>query len=256
LEIKFIGTSSGKVSLHRYHSSFIILSERFNLLVDAGDGISKALLASNIKFDQIDGILFSHLHPDHYSGIGALIVQMKLVNRTKVLRIFIHKDLSSTLKNYIYSSYLFNERMDFEIRYEEFEHNQDVRVSDEINFISRQNSHLDQYLKYDKQKKLNFICSSFLLKLKNKNVFFTGDMGSPDDLYLFRDCIVQMLICETTHLEMQALMNAVDDLGINEVFLIHFDDETQSDLEVWKNSLSEKIRNIFIVAYDDLSVPI
>jgi ribonuclease Z len=234
LEIKFIGTSSGKVSLHRYHSSFIILSERFNLLVDAGDGISKALLASNIKFDQIDGILFSHLHPDHYSGIGALIVQMKLVNRTKVLRIFIHKDLSSTLKNYIYSSYLFNERMDFEIRYEEFEHNQDIRVSDEINFI----------------------CSSFLLKLKNKNVFFTGDMGSPDDLYLFRDCIVQMLICETTHLEMQALMNAVDDLGINEVFLIHFDDETQSDLEVWKNSLSEKIRNIFIVAYDDLSVPI
>jgi ribonuclease Z len=256
LEIKFIGTSSGKVSLHRYHSSFIILSEKFNLLVDAGDGISKALLASKITFDQIDGILFSHLHPDHYSGICALIVQMKLINRTKVLRIFIHKDLSATLKNYIYSSYLFNERMDFEIRYEEFEHNHEITVSNEINFVSRQNSHLDQYLKYDKQKKLNFICSSFLFRLKNKNVFYTGDIGSPDDLYLFRDCIVQMLICETAHLEMQALLKAVDVLGANKVFLIHFDDESQYILDGWKNSLSEKIRNIFTVAYDDLSVSI
>jgi ribonuclease Z len=254
LEIKFIGTSSGKASLHRYHSSFIILSEKFNLLVDAGDGISRALLASKITFDQIDGILFSHLHPDHYSGIGALIVQMKLINRTKILRIFIHKDLSSTLKNYIYSSYLFDERMDFEIMYEEFEHNQEIRVSDEINFISRQNSHLDKYLKYDKQKKLKFICSSFLFKLKNKNVFYTGDIGSADDLYLFRDYLVQMLICETTHLEKQDLLKAVGDLGANEVFLIHFDDETQYILEEWKNSLSEKIRNIFIIAYDDLSV--
>jgi len=254
LEIKFIGTSSGKVSLHRYHTSFIILSEKFNLLVEAGDGISRALLAGEITFDQIDGILFSHLHPDHYSGITALIVQMKLINRTKALRIFIHKELSATLKNYIYSSYLFDERMGFEIKYVEFEHDQEIKVSREINFISRQNSHLNQYLKYDNEKKLNFICCSFFFNLKKKSVFYTGDIGSVNDLYLFRDRDIHMMICETAHLEIQTLFNAVMDLGVHNVFLSHFDDEVQPNLKLWKNSLSEKIRDKFIIAYDDLSV--
>ena len=256
MKIKFIGTSSGKVSLHRYHTSFIILSEKFNLLVEAGDGISKALLASKITFDQIDGILFSHLHPDHYSGITALIVQMKLINRTKALRIFIHKELSAALKYYIYSSYLFKERMGFEIKYEEFDHDQEFKVSDEINFISRQNSHLNRYLKYDKEKRLNFISSSFSFNIKKKIIFYTGDIGSVNDLYLFRDRNIHLMICETSHLEMQALFNAVVDLGVHEVFLIHFDDEVQSNLEQWKNSLSENIRNKFIIAHDDLSVPL
>jgi ribonuclease BN (tRNA processing enzyme) len=256
LEIKFIGTGSGKASLHRYHSSFIILSEKFNLLVDAGDGISKALLASKIAFDQIDGILFSHLHPDHYSGIATLIIQMKLINRTKALRLFIHKELSATLKNYIYSSYLFNERMDFEIKYEEFDHNQEINVSDEINYISRQNSHLDQYIEYDKEKKLSFVCSSFLLKLGHKNVLYTGDIGSGKDLYLFKDHKIQMMICETTHLEMQDLLNALKRLGGYKVLLTHLDDEAQSKLAEWKGLVSEQIRDKFIIAYDDLSVPI
>ncbi|MEO8398834.1 MAG: MBL fold metallo-hydrolase, partial [Ignavibacteriaceae bacterium] len=75
-KIKFIGTGSGKTSLKRFHSSFLILNESYNLLVDTGDGISKALLLQNINYNSIDGILISHLHPDHYTGLPLLLVQM------------------------------------------------------------------------------------------------------------------------------------------------------------------------------------
>ncbi len=256
MEIKFIGTGSGKTSLNRFHSSFIILSNNFNLLMDAGDGISKALLKSKISFDQIDGILFSHLHPDHYSGLASLIVQMKLINREKPLRIFIHKKLSEVLKKYLFTSYLFQERMTFDILYVEFEHDENVKVSDEIAFLSRQNSHLNPYLEYDKEGRLNFISSSFLLALRNTNVFYSGDIGSANDLYLFEGHDIKKMIFETSHLELPDLLKAIERLNVKEVYLTHLDDDSEPQFKKWKNSISVQIRYKFILAYDELSVPI
>lgn len=256
MKIKFIGTGSGKTSLKRFHSSFIILSDSFNLLVDAGDGISKALLKSDVSFDQIDGILFSHLHPDHFSGFAGLIVQMKLNNRKKPLRVCAHEKLSNVVQNFLYTSYLFEERMDFEIKYEEFKHEEKFKINEDIRFLSRQNSHLDQYVKYDKEKKLNFICSSLLFNLKNKSVFYTGDIGSANDLYLFEDSKIQTIICETTHLEMSELLKCFNKLQPVEIFLTHLDDDSESKIEEWKKSISDQIRNKFVVAYDEMSVSI
>ena len=91
--IVFVGTSSGKTSLKRFHSSLLVKSHSFNLLIDCGDGTSKALLSQGISIDLIDGILFSHLHPDHSAGFPSLIVQMKQLKRVKKLKIFCHKNL-------------------------------------------------------------------------------------------------------------------------------------------------------------------
>ncbi len=256
MEIKFIGTSSGKTSLKRFHSSFIVLAPDFNLLVEAGDGISKALLKSKVSFNKIDGIVFSHLHPDHYSGFAGLIVQMKLINRQKPLKIFIHEKLSDVLKNYLFSSYLFERKMDFEINYEKFKHNEEIRVCDKIKFISRQNSHLDQYIKYDLKKELNFISSSFLFELGNRNIFYAGDIGSVNDLYLFEDKKIHIMICETTHLKLPELLNCFNILKPGEIFLTHLDDNSELQIEEWKDSISGQIRNKFKIAYDELSVSV
>ncbi|MDZ7623513.1 MAG: hypothetical protein U5J96_03575 [Ignavibacteriaceae bacterium] len=48
MKITFLGTSSGKASLNRYHSALLFTSEKYNLLVDAGDGISRALMSNGI----------------------------------------------------------------------------------------------------------------------------------------------------------------------------------------------------------------
>src|SRR5690606_40471278 len=77
MEIKFVGTGSGQTSLNRYHSSFLINTGGFNLLVDAGDGVSRALMHQKVLYNFIDGVLISHFHPDHYAGLTSLIVQMK-----------------------------------------------------------------------------------------------------------------------------------------------------------------------------------
>jgi ribonuclease Z len=120
--IVFIGTSSGKTSLKRFHSSLLIQSRSFNLLIDCGDGVSKALLSQGISYELIDGILFSHLHPDHSAGFASLIVQMKQQKRKKNLKIFCHKNLAETLRMFLYHSFVFTERSSFELEYYAIEH--------------------------------------------------------------------------------------------------------------------------------------
>jgi len=87
MKIIFPGTGSGFVSLKRNHAS-LILKESKNILIDAGDGIVRALLFSNINPLDIDIIIISHFHPDHFSGLASLITQMKLGGRKRELQIF------------------------------------------------------------------------------------------------------------------------------------------------------------------------
>lgn len=256
MQIKFIGTSSGKTSLERFHSSFLIQSEKFNLLVDTGDGISKALLKQGVDYNSIDGIIISHLHPDHFTGIASLIVQFKLINRAKELKIFIHQKLVDVLKNNLTNSYLFAEKMDFKIVYELFEHDKQVEVSDEIIFISKQNSHLDDYIKYDKNQRLNFICSSFLFSLKDKNIFYTGDIASENDFYLFRDFSINIIICETTHVETDGLLKMAENIKPEEIYLVHIDDDKCPKLLSWKSTLSGQISNKIKIASDGMTISI
>ena len=134
--IVFIGTSSGKTSLKRFHSSLLVKSPAFNLLIDCGDGTAKALLSQGISLDLIDGILFSHLHPDHSAGFASLIVQMKQLKRTKKLKMFCHKKLVETLRMFLHNSFVFTETASFELEFCEFEHEEEIFLNKDFKYLS------------------------------------------------------------------------------------------------------------------------
>ena len=237
--IKFIGTGSGKTSLKRYHSSFIISNKGNNLLVDAGDGISKAILSQKISFSLINGILITHLHPDHYAGLASLVVQMKLTGRNSALQIIVHKNLKMFVENYLLSSYLFKERMNFEFIIRTFEHNIVFKVNESVNFVSKQNSHLDMYKKYSSAKELKFECSSILFELNKKNILYTGDVGKKEDLYLFKSYKSDIIISEITHLSIEDLIEASNYLKPEKIYLTHISEETEHILAHKKSFLRQ-----------------
>lgn len=237
--IKFIGTGSGKTSLKRYHSSFLISHKGYNLLIDAGDGISKAILSQKISFSSINGILITHLHPDHYSGLASLIVQMKLSGRINSLQIIIHKKLKKTVKNYLLSSYLFKERANFEFLIETYEHNKIFRLNDSISFISKQNSHLNQYKNYSEGKELDFSCSSILFDLNKKNVLYTSDIGKKEDLYLFKNYKSDLIISEITHVSIEDVIEISNDMKPERLYLTHISDEMEHFLVQKKSFLKQ-----------------
>ena len=256
MNIKFIGTGSGKASLTRFHSSILFSSGNYNLLVDTGDGVSKALLYNNISFNSINGILITHLHPDHFSGLPSLIVQMKLTGRINDLDVFLHKSSIDFVKNFIYSSYLFGGKMDFKIHYKTFEPDERINISDNLSCIARQNSHLDSYKKYDRLNALGFSCISLLFDLNNNNLLYTGDIGSKGDLYLFNDFKIDKIISEISHISMSDLLAAFRSQEIEELFLTHISDDDENKINELYLMLLENEKEKVKTAFDGLTIDV
>ncbi|HED36695.1 MAG TPA: ribonuclease Z [Ignavibacteria bacterium] len=254
MKIKFIGTGSGKASLERYHSSILFSGNDYNLLIDAGDAISRALLKQNIAYSYIDGILISHLHPDHSGGLAALIVQMEITGRTKRLDLFLHESLIEPVKKFILTSYIFEEKMDFEIRYLPFKHKVKFTVNEEFNFIAKQNSHLDDYRKYDKKNELSFISNSFLFGHDGKKIFYTGDIGSKNDLYLFKGNDLELIISEISHISFHELLIAIGELSPKKCLITHIEDDNEILQLSKSDSINNNLKHKIIIAHDGLSL--
>jgi len=254
--IVFVGTSSGKTSLKRFHSSLLVKSHSFNLLIDCGDGTSKALLSQGISIDLIDGILFSHLHPDHSAGFPSLIVQMKQLKRVKKLKIFCHKNLAEILRMFLHQTFVFMERSSFEIEYFEFEHDEKIDLSEGFEFISIQNSHLDEYVNYLDGRKAGFACSSFLLLLGERRVYYSADIGSEKDLDLFRDQKPEIIITEAAHIKWESILDYIETNQPEKVYLTHLGDELALELKQKIDSLPKILIDKIVLADDGLIVRI
>lgn len=253
MKIKFIGTGSGKTSLKRYHSSFLISSTNYNMLVDCGDGISRAILNQNISFNSIDYILISHLHADHYAGLPSLLTQMKLTGRKKVLSVFVHSSEKEFMEDFIFHSYLFKERMSFELRVIPFDDEREIKVTEKFNFTARLNSHLDKYKKYDTENKLGFASLSFLLKDEENSLIYSGDIGTEKDLYLFNQK-VDLFVTETTHIKFDNVVDVLEKLNPGKLILTHIGDDFEESLEQYLKSLPEHLKSRIILTFDGLEL--
>ncbi len=230
LELIFIGTGSAIESLNRFHSSFFIQTGKYNLLIDAGDGVSKALLKQKISFHSIDGIIFTHFHPDHFSGFGGLIIQMEALQREKPVQIITHNKLIPFVKDYLHLSYLFEKRISFDIEFIGFNHNEVFGVCDDIQVKSKNNTHIDIYKKYDEDNINYFSSSSFLFNFKGKKLFYTGDIESKDDLMLFSEEKLDYMITEITHISTEDILETVKLLQPSKLYLTHISDDDRQKI--------------------------
>ncbi|MCX6149177.1 MAG: MBL fold metallo-hydrolase [Ignavibacteriales bacterium] len=250
LEILFVGTGSGKTSLVRNHSSILISFNNHKLLIDAGDGISKALLINGVDYCAIDSILFSHFHPDHLSGISSLLNQMKMEGRTSGLNIFLSKNLVEHFIKFLETSYIFLSRLGFEVNLLPIIENHFVEVIKDFNFKPRLNSHLAKLSKelvIDNSLLSSF---SFLFSIGKINLFYSGDVGSVDDLFLFNQEQVDLLITEVTHISEQGILDAYQKFLPQKIILTHISDEDESKLIWWHQNLNEIEKNKIVLAYD------
>jgi ribonuclease BN (tRNA processing enzyme) len=238
-EIKFIGSGSGKTSLTRFHSSFIVSHKNYNLLVDAGDGISRAFLSQKISYSFINGILFTHLHPDHYSGLATLVVQMKLTNRENDLHIIIHKNLKQVIEDFLYKSYIFKENLNFNIIFDVFNNDEVYQLNDTFKFSARQNSHLNKYQRYSDYRKLDFSSSSILFEIKGKYILYTGDIGIKEDIFIFKDFYSDIIISEISHISFDDIYEAFGILNPKKLFITHISEEIEELLNEKRSILKQ-----------------
>ena len=257
MKITFIGTSSGKASLERFHSSLLFSSKDYSLLIDAGDGISRALLVNQINFNLINGIIFTHLHPDHFSGLPALIVQMKMMNRTEPLEIYIHQSLVNVVEDFLVQTYLLPEKMKFEIRYRTYKDNERVKISNDFYFMARKNSHLVELEKYKvKYSSISLYSASLLFEIEGKKIIYTSDISSLEDLFLFNEFSSDIFISEGTHLQHSVLIEAISKIETRKIYLTHFSDEDFQMIDEILATITTHLKNKIIIANDGLTFEI
>lgn len=256
MEITFAGTGSGKVSLERYFSSFLLSVPGYNLLVDSGDGASRALEQSRIDITNINSALISHFHPDHLNGISSLIIQMKMRKRKLPLHIIVHENLTEKLNEFLETGYVFKERLGFEMSIRGFKAGESFFLSERLSFTAKENSHLNKYegtfdvYKSGRDKSL-LVSAGFLFKAEDLKIFYTGDIAEKNDLYLFRGEKPDVMISETTHIELNDLLEAVREQGsIKRTFLTHISDV--APLKEWLGTIKSSERETFIITHDTM----
>lgn len=253
MEIKFIGTGSGSVSLDRYHSSFLIQVPGQNLLMDAGDSISRALRQSSVDINSINSILISHFHPDHLNGLSSLIIQMKMNKRKEKLQILVHENLLERLRRFLEYNYIFNERTGFELQLLPFRSGKKHIVSSRLSFLARENTHLEKYMENIGKEDISTLVScSFLFDIGERKVFYTADVGGSEDLYLFSDMRPNVIITEATHIEPEEIGNAFRKLQPERVILTHINSH-ESQIPTWMETMDEETRSRFIIACDGMT---
>jgi ribonuclease BN (tRNA processing enzyme) len=76
-ELILLGSGTGIPSLRRGSPGILLLSESSKVLIDSGPGILRRMLEVGITYQDIDLLLYTHIHPDHVSELVPILFACK-----------------------------------------------------------------------------------------------------------------------------------------------------------------------------------
>ena len=85
MQLRFIGCGDALGSGGRTNTCFHVTGDRVNFLIDCGASSLPALKRLGITRDEIDLILITHFHGDHFGGLPFLLLDAQFTRRTRPL---------------------------------------------------------------------------------------------------------------------------------------------------------------------------
>ncbi len=85
MQLQFVGCGDALGSGGRYNTCFHVSGARVNFLIDCGASSLPALKRFAIARDDIDLILITHFHGDHFAGLPFLLLDAQFTRRTRPL---------------------------------------------------------------------------------------------------------------------------------------------------------------------------
>jgi ribonuclease BN (tRNA processing enzyme) len=85
MQLRFVGCGDALGSGGRFNTCFHVAGERVNFLIDCGASSLPALKRLDIARNDIDLILITHFHGDHFGGLPFLLLDAQFTRRTRPL---------------------------------------------------------------------------------------------------------------------------------------------------------------------------
>ena len=235
IEIIIIGSASGYPSADRACSSFLLNIDGKLYQFDVGEGSASSMVKQKFDHSKIGTIIISHAHADHIIGLFMEIQLMHLAKRNERLVIYIPDEVRSAVEQFLIATYLFKERMGFEIEIRSIQPDPVFR-DEKITVYARPNSHLAGYKStIDDACYPNKMQSySYVIKTDTRRIIYSGDIGSLNDFAdLLPEC--DLLITEGLYLDLEKLFEAVAENKVEYLLLTHLSDPTYLNPEHIKN---------------------
>ena len=85
MRLRFVGSGDAFGSGGRYNTCFHVTGEKVNFLIDCGASSLPALKRNGISREEIDLVLITHFHGDHFGGLPFLLLDAQFTRRTRPL---------------------------------------------------------------------------------------------------------------------------------------------------------------------------
>ena len=113
--LRCLGVGEGKACGRRHSSSFLYRFGPTQLLLDCGDGMSRALVQAGVGPDDVYALILSHMHSDHVGGFSMLIQTLWLHRRQRRLPIHAPARAIPALKAWMHATILHENLIGFEL---------------------------------------------------------------------------------------------------------------------------------------------
>ncbi|MCD6163701.1 MAG: MBL fold metallo-hydrolase [candidate division Zixibacteria bacterium] len=255
-KIIFTGTASGYPSKERACSSFILQADGKLFQFDAGEGISGSVQRLKIKYNEIDKVFISHMHPDHIAGIFMELQLMYLDNRKKPLDIYMPNESLKGMEKAIDMFYLFREKFPFDFKLIPVKPNPVYR-GNEFTLFAYLNEHFRSNAQVIKKfRKPNKMQSySYTININGKRIFYSGDIQNENDIAGLLDDIHTAII-EGLHVDFKSLAEICALNKIKRLVLTHLDEKSFSKPDKLFNIAQKAGLKKLVIAYDGLRLVI
>ncbi|HEY9841930.1 MAG TPA: MBL fold metallo-hydrolase [Candidatus Obscuribacterales bacterium] len=219
--LTFVGCGDALGSGARNQTCLHLRSEDATFLIDCGPTSLTALKYLGLPLSQLDGILLTHAHGDHFGGVPFVLLEQQEQGRTRPLWIMAAPHLIETVKQWNSLCYagLFD-RMGYELRWIEIEHEPRSVPGTGV-----------MVYPFAMEHQKSRLCLGYQIHLpEEKIVAYTGDTAWNDNLELLaRD--TDLFVCECSyfdpapegikHLSYQELSARRDQLKTRHLILTH-----------------------------------
>lgn len=98
MQVRFVGSGDAFGNGGRFQTCIRLQDEGFTVLVDCGATSLTAMKAQRLDPGEVDAVVLSHLHGDHFGGLPFLVLDGQFTRRTKPLTVFGPKGTADRLR--------------------------------------------------------------------------------------------------------------------------------------------------------------